>query len=48
MYHCSRCGDNIRANELHGAKGNKHFCLRCIRELARAYQEKTLIALLKV
>lgn len=48
MYLCCRCGNDIKASELHGVKGNRHFCLRCIRQIAKAYQEKTLIGLLKV
>jgi len=48
MYKCAGCSNDIKAAEMHGVKGNKHYCLECLRRIARSYREKTLIALLKI
>lgn len=48
MYKGAGCPNEIKATELHGVKGNKRYCLECLRRIARSYREKTLIALLKI
>lgn len=48
MYKCAGCPNEIKATELHGVKGNKRYCLDCLRRIAKGYQERTLIALLKI
>lgn len=48
MYKCVDCSKDIKPFELHGIKGNKRYCLECVRRIARAYRERTLIALLKI